>query len=97
MAKFFLTYSALKDLNEIWNYTCETWSEQQADVYYNLIIVTCQKLAANPLLGKKYEKVNRELFSYKAGEHLIFFRIINKTEIEVIRLLHNRMDLKSHL
>ncbi|MFM7911221.1 MAG: type II toxin-antitoxin system RelE/ParE family toxin [Bacteroidota bacterium] len=58
---------------------------------------TCQKLADNPLLGKKYENVHRELFSYKVGEHLIFFRIINQTEIEVIRLLHNRMDLKSHL
>lgn len=97
MAKFFLTYSALKDLNEIWNYTCETWSEQQADVNYNLIIDTCQKLADNPLLGKKYEKVHRELFSYKVGEHIIFFRIINKTEIEVIRFLHSKMDLKSHL
>ncbi|NBU72065.1 MAG: type II toxin-antitoxin system RelE/ParE family toxin [Chitinophagia bacterium] len=97
MAKFILTYSALKDLNEIWNYTCDNWSEQQADLYYTLIITTCQKLAENPILGKKYEKVNRELFSYKAGEHLIFFRIINQTEIEVIRFLHSKMDLKSHL
>ena len=97
MAKFILTYSALKDLNEIWNYTCDNWSEQQADLYYTLIITTCQKLAENPILGKKYEKVNRELFSYKAGEHLIFFRIINHTEIEVIRFLHSKMDLKSHL
>ncbi len=97
MAKFFLTYSALKDLNEIWNYTCDNWSEQQADLYYTLIITTSQKLAENPILGKKYEKVNRELFSYKAGEHLIFFRIINQTEIEVIRFLHSKMDLKSHL
>jgi toxin ParE1/3/4 len=97
MAKFILTYCALKDLNEIWNYTYDNWSEQQADLYYNLIITTCQKLAENPILGKKYEKVNRELFSYKAGEHLIFFRIINQTEIEVIRFLHSKMDLKSHL
>ena len=97
MAKFILTYSALKDLNEIWNYTCDNWSEQQADLYYTLIITTCQKLAENPILGKKYEKVNRELFSYKAGEHLIFFRIINQTEIEVIRFLHSKMDLRSHL
>lgn len=97
MAKFILTYSALKDLNEIWNYTCDNWSEQQADLYYTLIITTCQKLAENPILGKKYEKVNRELFSYKAGEHLIFFRVINQTEIEVIRFLHSKMDLKSHL
>lgn len=97
MAKFILTYSALKDLNEIWNYTCDNWSEQQADLYYTLIITTCQKLAENPILGKKYEKVNRELFSYKAGEHLIFFRVINQTEIEVIRFLHSKMDLRSHL
>lgn len=97
MAKFILTYSALKDLNEIWNYTCDNWSEQQADLYYTLIITTCQKLAENPILGKKYEKVNRELFSYKAGEHLIFFRIINQTEIEVIRFLHSKMYLRSHL
>ena len=34
MVKFQLTEKAVQDLNRIWNYTYETWSEDQADDYY---------------------------------------------------------------
>lgn len=34
MAKFYLTNLAVKDLADIWNYTFDNWSEQQADYYY---------------------------------------------------------------
>ena len=33
MADYRLTNKAVADLSDIWNYTCETWSEQQADKY----------------------------------------------------------------
>ena len=35
MAKFHLTNKAVEDLAQIWNYTYDEWSENQADRYYN--------------------------------------------------------------
>jgi toxin ParE1/3/4 len=34
MKRFKFTNLALKDLFDIWNYTVLTWSERQADNYY---------------------------------------------------------------
>ena len=44
--------SALNDLNEIWDYTYEKWSESQADRYYFLIKSGCEDLIENPELGR---------------------------------------------
>ena len=37
MAKYYFSNEAVEDLSEIWNYTFSTWSEKQADTYYELI------------------------------------------------------------
>ena len=39
MAKYHFTNKALDDLIDIWDYTVEEWSQNQAEKYYNLIAV----------------------------------------------------------
>ena len=97
MAKFFLTNKALEDLNEIWKYTVEEWSETQAEIYYNLLLDTCEILAKKPNQCKKYDIVDQNLLGFKSGQHLIFYKIVSDKEIEVIRILHSLMDLKYHI
>jgi toxin ParE1/3/4 len=97
MAKFYLTNKAVEDLGEIWNYTIETWSENQAEIYYSLLIDSCQELANTPNQGKKYELIEKNVLGFRAGQHLIFYKIVTEKEIEVIRILHGMMDLKNHL
>lgn len=97
MAKFYLTNKAVEDLGEIWNYTIETWSENQAEIYYSLLIDSCQELAYNPNQGKSYEIVDKNVLGYKTGQHIIFYRMVTENEIEVIRILHGMMDLKNHV
>ena len=43
---------ALSDLEEIWLYTFETWSLEQADRYYELIIKEIDFLSKKPKSGK---------------------------------------------
>jgi toxin ParE1/3/4 len=93
MAKFHFTNKALEDLIEIWEYTLEKWSENQAEKYYNLIMVTCLDLANSPNLGKRYEILSLNVLGYKCGEHIIFYREILKNEIEIERVLHGMLDL----
>ena len=97
MAKYRFTKRALNDLVEIWDYTVEEWSQNQAEKYYDLIMASCMDLANNPQLGKSYDIVIVNVLGYKCGEHIIFYREMAKNEIEIERVLHGMMDLKTRL
>ncbi len=97
MAKFYLSNKAVDDLNDIWDYTVNTWSEKQAENYYLLLMNSCQELANKPNLGKSYDAVEKNVLGFKTGEHLIFYQIVSQKEIEVVRILHGMMDVKKHL
>ena len=95
MVKFYLTKKAVEDLNDIWNYTVENWCENQAEIYYPLLINSCQALSNNPNQGKSYELVERNVLGFKTGQHIILYRIVIEQEIEVVRILHGMMDIKN--
>ena len=95
MAKYYLTNKAVQDLSEIWDYTYDEWSENQADKYYNLLLNSCQEVADNPNFGKSYNEIEEDLLGFKSNHHIIFFKVTSQNEIEVERILHERMNLKS--
>ncbi len=97
MPEFQLTNKAVDDLANIWDYTFEVWSEVQADKYYHYLLDCFQNLANNPKLGRNYYEVAEHLLGYRAAQHIIFFRKINQTTIEIVRILHSRMDLKNRI
>jgi toxin ParE1/3/4 len=92
-----LTNKAVEDLDAIWEYTFETWSEQQADRYYHLLIATCENLAINPKLGKKYTEITEQLLGFLVGRHIIFYLANPGNKIVVVRILHAQMDLKRRI
>lgn len=94
MAKYELTNKAVEDLTGIWEYTIEKWSEHQAEIYYNLLIDSCQEIANNPDLGKNYEGITNDLFGLKISRHIIFYRKRLSLPIEITRILHGQMDIK---
>ncbi|PKP43271.1 MAG: type II toxin-antitoxin system RelE/ParE family toxin [Bacteroidetes bacterium HGW-Bacteroidetes-10] len=95
MARFCFSKKAVEDLSQIWDYTVNIWSDNQADVYYNLIIETCREIAVNPKLGKDYSIVSEHMYGIRTGRHIIFYRILETSDIEIIRILHEQMDLKN--
>lgn len=97
MAEFYLTKKAVEDLNDIWDYTVKNWSENQAAIYYSWLMDSCRELANKPNQGKSYDFVERNVFGFKTGEHIIFYIIISIKEIEIVRILHGMMDIRSHL
>jgi len=97
MARYKLTNKAVEDLTQIWNYTFNKWSENQADIYYRMLLENCKELANNPDLGRKYSEVIQNLLGFKAGRHIIFYRSIEGDEIEITRILHGQMDLKNRI
>jgi len=97
MAKVILRQKAIDDLNDIWYYTFEKWSEKQADKYYATIKIACLRIGENPEVGKEYYGISKNLLGLKSGKHIIFYKSLSESEIEVIRIIHERMDLKNRL
>jgi len=97
MLKYSLSNKAVEDLSGIWNYTYDTWSENQADKYYELLIYFCEEIAENPTIGKNYDEIDKNIFRYRAGRHIIFYQITQANKIEVLRILRESMDLKNRM
>ena len=55
-------------MDGIWDYTVETWSEEQAVLYYRQIYTTIQGLSSLPVfLEKEYDVIMPGLFGFKIG------------------------------
>ncbi|MGF1586563.1 MAG: type II toxin-antitoxin system RelE/ParE family toxin [Bacteroidales bacterium] len=97
MINYSLTNKAAEDLAEIWNYTFETWSEKQADNYYHMLLDSCQDIALDRVRGMKYEGLIVSVLGVKVGRHIIFYRKAVNNKIEILRILHEKMDLKNRI
>jgi toxin ParE1/3/4 len=95
MYKVSLRQQAIDDLTSIWEYTLGKWSEKQADKYYETIKAACREIGNNPSIGKVYNEVSNHLLGFKSGKHILFYNVLSKGEIEIIRILHERMDLEN--
>jgi toxin ParE1/3/4 len=93
---FVISKKAVSDLEEIWLYTVEKWSIEQADRYYNLIFDEINYICKDINAGKSMEHVRKGYRASKVKSHLIFYRVLNDT-VEVIRILHERMDIENRL
>ncbi len=96
--KYKISQEAGKDFENIWLFTFEKWSIAQADRYLNLIIDEIEYLAKNPNSGEFYDKIRKGYFRSRIKSHFIFYKINKKNkEIEIIRILHQRMDIDTQL
>ncbi len=96
--KLKVSRAAADDLEGIWLYTVEHWSVEQADRYLGLILDAFDLILHDPKAGKDHKNVREGYLAMKAGSHLVFYKR-NEAErtIEIIRVLHGRMDPESRL
>lgn len=93
-----ISVKASEDMESIWLYTYENWLLEQADRYINLIFDEIEYIAENPTSGKDFSHIRKGYFCSKVKSHLIFYRRTDKqNEIEIIRALHQRMDIENRL
>ena len=93
-----ISKEAEKDLEKIWLYTFETWSLEQADYYYDLLIDEIEYLAENPKSGMDFSQIRKGYVRSRVKSHFIFYRVsIKSDEIEIMRILHQQMDIDSQL
>lgn len=90
-----LTPAAKNDLKEIWQYTIETWGEQQAETYVLQLEKKFRELVNSPFLGRSRPDIHKDYRSLLEGKHLIFYRVTQDI-IEIIGIPHASMDVLSH-
>lgn len=95
--KYRISQQAIEDLDKIWIYTFNKWSKEQADRYYDLIMAEIDFIADNYLIGKSTEQTRKNYRVTKIKSHLIFYRKVENEIVEIVRILHQRMDIKKRL
>jgi toxin ParE1/3/4 len=97
VVEYIISEKALEDLNNIWIYTAENWSIEQADRYYNLIMDEIEYVAGNFETMKDFGSVRKDYRYSKVKSHLVFCKKNENTEMEVVRILHEKMDVKNRI
>jgi len=64
---------------------------------YDLIIAEIEFIADHYLIGKSAEQTRKTYRVTKIKSHLIFYRKVENEIVEIVRILHQRMDSKKRL
>lgn len=96
MMQYRLSKLAKKDLEDIWKYTAENWSINQANKYYEIIINECLFITENQHIGRSIIHIKPLHRIRQIKSHIIVYKIKND-QIWVDRILHKRMDIKNRL
>lgn len=92
---FVLRPRAQSDLDEIWDYTADNWGLDQAETYTRQLWNDITTVAAHPTLGRECSEVRQGYRKHPSGSHVLFYRSA-PDGIEIVRILHKRMDYESH-
>jgi toxin ParE1/3/4 len=96
MAEILLRPQAITDLDSIWNYTVDTWSEEQAERYIRMLHHGFESIACEPTRGCSCDEIREGYRKHRVGHHVIFYRSI-EGGVDVVRILHESMDFGRHL
>jgi toxin ParE1/3/4 len=92
-----LTPRARRDLDEIWDYTAKRWDAAQADRYVRAIAAACANLAKGQRQDRDAGDIRPGYRRCTVGSHVLFYRRNDRGELEIVRILHQRMDVDRHL
>lgn len=96
MSTYRLTPAARRDLSSIWDYTQERGDQRQAETYVNEIRAAVERIADDPGRGRTCDEIREGYRRYSIGSHLLFY-VERPGGVDVIRILHQRMDPSRHL
>lgn len=96
MSLYKLSKAAAIDVQNIFEYSYLEFGLSQADSYLFKLENALKLLAINPLFGRQRNEIKKGLYSIPEAEYLIFYRIL-KNYIRIVRILHNKRDLKNFL
>jgi len=91
VSTYLLTPEAEKDLEDIWLYSYETWSEHQANRYIEILEDTFVRLSYMPEQARELLDFDPPVRIFPSAKHIIIYRIAGRA-IVIIRVLGARQD-----
>ena len=88
--------NAVADIDGIYDHTEEFWGFEQAEDYTFSLRQACRILAAGEQRGRHVRGIKTGYLALTYRSHFIIYRE-TKTQIVIIRILHQRMNLSRHL
>ncbi len=86
-----LTPAAQGDLEEIWLYTAQQWSPEQAERYMDALEETFARLLILPEMARERPEFDPPVRIHPSGEHMIVYRI-EAGHLAILRILGGRQD-----
>ena len=96
MARYELAEHAARDLEDIYSHSLTKFAERKADDYLLSLRDCFQRLARMPGLARNIDHIRTDYFRFDHASHVIFF-VRLPDGIRVMRVLHQRMDIKRHI
>jgi toxin ParE1/3/4 len=96
VTRYLLSPRAQADIEGIWDYTAAHWDRKQAELYVRQLRLAIEAIARDPRRGRSCDDVRAGYRRYPAGSHVLFYRLTDKG-VDVVRILHARMDFDRHL
>lgn len=97
MNPFRLSAKAKSDLKSIARFTQKNWGREQRNIYLKQMDDVFHALANSPSLGMACDYIKSGYRKFPQGSHVIFYRPGTNTKIEIIRILHQSIDIESNL
>ena len=85
------------DLRKIGLYSDKEWGTTQRRQYLARMVKCFEGLGKHPEHGKACDEILPGYRKYPEGKHVIFYRICDDGIVEIVRVLHERMDFSQHL
>ena len=87
---------ALADLDDVWRFSAERWSIEQADRYIDDLVRMFETIAAMPTLARERSEFKPPVRIHVHESHLIVY-MIAEDYVQILRLLGGRQDWVSIL
>lgn len=97
MTSFTLTGKAKGDLKDIARFTQKRWGRDQRNKYLGMLDNNFHQLARNPTMGRDCSEIMPGYSKFPTGSHVIYFRKRSTKLIEIVRVLHESMDVGGQL
>lgn len=91
LAEYRLTQAAQTDLEDIWLYTLEHWSVEQADRYIDSLEDTFSRLLFMPEMARDRPEFDPPVRIHPSTKHLIVYRI-EDDYLNILRVLGTGQD-----
>lgn len=95
--RYLLSPAARTDLEQIWDYTYDRWGARQAEEHVRELQHAIDRAATNPRIGGPCDEIRPGYRKLAAGSHMLFYRVTPDDVIDIVRILHRRMDVDRHL